>query len=127
MSTRMRQRHVPKTADYTIKPPMDSAGTIFTNRDASGTVIFTLPAPGLQMLGEWYEFHGIADQTLTVAAATAGDIVTKNDAAANSVSAQTAGEKIGAKLKAICVESAAGVYKWAVSGLAVGHTYTVAT
>jgi hypothetical protein len=62
-----------------------------------------------------------------VAGATAGDVVTFNDAAANSLAASTSGQKIGALIRATCIRTADTTYKWLVVGLAVGHTYTVAT
>ena len=127
MSQRLVRRIVPKAADYTVKYPMDAAGTEFTNRGATGTVIFTLPTPGRQLLGVSYRVRGVADYTVTVAGAAAGDLLTKNDAAANSLSAQTSGEKIGALIEAVCEESAEGTFKWAIAGVAVGITYTVAT
>jgi hypothetical protein len=127
MSTRLTRRIVPKSASYTIKYPMDAPGTVFTNRGASGTVTFTLPTPARQLLGVPYHFTAVADYALAVAGAAAGDLLTKNDAAANSVTASTAGEIIGATIEAVCVESAEGTFKWAVAGVSVGHTFTVAT
>jgi hypothetical protein len=125
MSTRLTQRVVPKSASYTIKYPMDAPGTIFSNRGATGTVTFTLPTPSRALLGVSYEFSGVADYAITVAGAAASDLLTKNDAAADSVSASTAGELIGSRMRATCLESAEGTFKWQVTGIAVGHTYTV--
>lgn len=127
MSTRLTRRVVPKAADYTIKFPMDAPGTVFTNRGAEAAVTFTLPTPGRQLLGVWYQFKAVADQSVTVAGAANGDVLALDDDAANSVAASTASEKIGALLEAVCVESAEGTFKWAVSGLSVGHTFTVTT
>lgn len=127
MSTRLTRRYVPKSASYTVKFPMDAPGTVFTNRGASGAVVLTLPTPGRQLLGVEYFALGVADEDFGFTGATAGDVLTKNDAAANSVTASTSGEKIGALLRALCVESAEGTFKWAVTGEAVGITYTVAT
>lgn len=127
MSTRLEQRVVPKATTYSISPAVDRPGTIFTNRGASGAVDFNLFTPTRAVLGWWYDLKLVADQTGGFVAATAGDIVTKNDVAANSVKASTAGEKIGATMRATCLESAEGTFKWLVEGLAVGHTYTVAT
>lgn len=127
MSTRQKRRVVDKTAAYAVSRLNDECGTIFTNRGAVAGVTFTLPTPNFSYLGDFYDFRAIADYALTVAGATAGDVVTKNDAAANSVAASTAGEIIGASLRAECIRTGQDTYKWLVYGLAVGHTYTVAT
>jgi len=112
-----------KTADYTILPyTVDSSGTIFTNRGAGGAVIFTLPAPVPLLAGYRYIFKVHANQNVTVATATADTLIALNDVAADSVAASTTNEKIGAQLEAICDGTS-----WFVSGIAVGHTYTIAT
>lgn len=110
-----------KTANYTILPS-DPCGTLFTNRGAAGAVTFTLPAPTAVPAGQWYLFAGIAGQNILVATATADTLVTKNDAAADSVAMSTAGELIGGAMLAFCDGTA-----WVVIGIAVGHTFTVAT
>jgi hypothetical protein len=56
----------------------------------------------------------------------AGAICTLNNAAAASVTASTSSQKIGARMRATCVETTAGTFKWLVSGIGVGATYTVA-
>lgn len=122
MSVRLNQRVQPKSSSYTIVNPMDSPGTIFTNRDAVGAVTFTLPTPAVQLLGCWYEFRVVADQTVAVA----GALCTLNNAAAASVTCSTSGQKIGAVMLAKCVETVSGTYKWHVNGSTVGVTYTVA-
>ena len=122
MSLRLVQRVVPKSASYTIVIPMDSPGTVFTTKGASGAVTFTLPTPGRNILGHWFEFLNVVNQNMAVA----GALCTKNNAAAASVTASTSGEKIGARIHATCIETADGTFKWATSGIAVGHTYTVA-
>lgn len=122
MGYRIDRRVVAKTADYTINAVVDKSGQVFTNEGAAGAVIFTLPQPNLALRGCFYEFLSIADQDVTVKTATADTLRTKNDAAADSLAASTTNEKIGALMRAICDGS-----KWNVSGLAVGHTYTVAT
>lgn len=120
------KRVVGKSASYTINPNGDRGGTVFTNDGAAGAITFTLPTPNYNALGLEYRVRGVVDQNVGFTGAAAGDILTKNDLAANSVTAQTAGEKIGAELVAICVKVSSG-YKWFVAGVAVGHTYTVAT
>lgn len=110
-----------KTASYQILPT-DRSGTIFTNRGAAGAVTFTLPGPTTVPAGTYYEFVGIADQNITVAAPTADTLVALNDAAADSVAMSTAAQKIGAHAKAICDGTA-----WIFVGDTVGVTYTAAT
>lgn len=127
MSVRTIQRVVPKTADYTVKAAVDPSGTCFSNRGATGTVIFTLPTPNRNCLGHVYNFRTVADFTITVAGATASDLIALNDVAANSLSASTNSQKLGAAMRAECMESAEGTFKWLVFGMAVGVTYTVAT
>lgn len=113
-----------KVNNYSIVTPAtsagDASGTLFTTRGAAGAVTFTLPAVTLALAGVWYEFDGVANQNIGVAAA-AGTIVTFNNAAATSVTASTAGGKIGAHLRAICDGTS-----WHVIGDTVGVTYTVA-
>jgi hypothetical protein len=113
---------IPKTADYTITTGTDPSGAIFTNRGASGTVIFTLPAPAAALAGVFYEFLGITDFTITVKTATADTLVVTNDTAADSLSASTASHKIGAHMRVLCDGVA-----WVAYGDSVGDTFTVAT
>lgn len=128
MSTRLARRVVAKTANYTVNPNLDSAGTIFTNAGAAGTITFTLPAiTSRAFLGFWYRFRGVADQTVTVATAVADTLLTLNDVAADSLSFSTGGQKIGAEIEAIVIETSPGVFRWAAAGQAVGFTYTIAT
>jgi hypothetical protein len=116
---------VAKTANYQILSPLqaatgDASGTCFTTRGAGGAVTFTLPAISAALAGVWYEFVGVANQNIGVAAA-AGTVVTFNNAAATSVTASTAGGKIGAHFRAVCDGTS-----WHVIGDTVGVTYTVA-
>lgn len=113
---------VAKTASYTIKPPMDRDGTLFTNRGATGAIVFTLPEARLSLKGYRYRFLTVADQDVTIATATADTALVKNDAAADSLAASTGGEKIGAVMEALCDGT-----QWAIIGASVGHTFTVAT
>lgn len=122
----VKRRIVAKTANYTILSPMvaatagDPSGTLFTTRGAGGAVTFTLPAAAPALAGVEYDFDGVANQNIGVAAA-AGTVVTFNNAAATSVTASTAGGKIGAHFHAICDGTS-----WHVVGDTVGVTYTVA-
>jgi hypothetical protein len=111
---------VAKTANYQVAVATDASGTLFTTRGAGGAVTFTLPAVSAALAGYTYEFVGVANQNIGVAAA-AGTIVTFNNAAAASVTASTAGGKIGAHFRAVCDGTS-----WHVNGDTVGVTYTVA-
>lgn len=127
MSNRLEQRVVAKTASYTISPAKgDSPGQVFTNAGASGAVTFTLPRATRAMLGTWYDFLGVADQNIIVAAETADTLITKNDAAADSIALQTSGEKIGGFIRVTCIKNGDS-YQWLAAGLSVGHTFTVVT
>ena len=88
-----------KTANHTIVK--EDFGKLFTNRGATGAVTFTLPAvvPGFKSC--YVEFYTLEAQDVTIAG-TAGELVTFNDAAANSVAFSTAGDEIGNYAKAIC-------------------------
>lgn len=110
---------VAKTVAYTVLPT--DSGTIFTNEGATAGVTFTLPAPAK---GLHFKFLGVADFAITVTAATADTLIVKNDIAADSLAASTAGEIIGAVIDVVA--NAAGT-KFIAFGSAVGHTYTIAT
>lgn len=115
-----------KTASFTLDPTTVRCGTMFTNRGAGGAVTMTLPnlnaTPRGNWDGYWVEFQGVADQNISVAAA-AGKAVCLNNAAATSLTASTAGQKIGALIKAVWSASAS---KWFLLGDNIGVTYTVA-
>lgn len=115
-------RIVAKTANYTIRPDVDQSGTCFTNRGAGGAVTFTLPTPGIRCKGWYYRFYGIAGQNIIVAVPTVDTAVEFNDAAADSLALQTAGQLIGGMIEAFCDGTS-----WIVYGMTPGHTFTVAT
>lgn len=123
MSTRLERRHVHKAVSYTINSSVDRCGTVFSNRGASGAITYTLPRPTRALLGHWYRFLALVAQALVVASPTADTLVTLNDLTADSVSVPT----IGGEMEAECVETASGVFQWVVTGLTVGHVYTVVT
>lgn len=127
MSTRLNRRVIPKAANYTIVPPMDSPGTTFTNKGAPGAITFTLPLATRAVLGFYYRFKVVVDQSVIVASQVADTLLVINDLAADSLAVSTGGQKLGALMEAECVETADGVFQWAISGLSVGHTFTVAT
>jgi hypothetical protein len=115
-----------KTANFTVDPTTTRCGTLFTNKGAGGAVTFTLPqlsgSAGGTWDGYWLEFFAEADQTVTVAC-TATKAITFNNAAATSLALSTGGQKIGGRIRAIWNAATA---KWILSGVSVGHTYTVA-
>lgn len=86
-----------KTADYTVKAY--ESGTLFTTRGAGGAVNFTLPSAAT--VGLYFGFYAVADQNLTITAGTADTLVFFNDATGDTVSLQTAGEKIGGSFKVV--------------------------
>lgn len=82
-----------KTADYTCVP---TDGTVFfTNRGASGTVIFTLPTSTTIPTGWWAEFVTCAAQSITVASAPADTLIVHADLTADTITtAATIGQHI---------------------------------
>ena len=107
-----------KTADYTVTAA--EQGVCFTNRAATGTVIFTLPAP---FANARYKFFAHANYTVTVKPDAVDTAVTFNDAAADSVSLQTTNEIIGGVIEAW----SDGTSWFIFGGSGAAHTYTVAT
>lgn len=110
---------VAKTANYQILAS-DGSGTLFTTRGSAGAVTFTLPVPAAQLSGVVFEFLNTVDQNMIVSAG-AGKAVTFNNAAAASLAASTAGQKIGAVIRAYCDGTS-----WHLQGSTIGVTYTVA-
>lgn len=123
MPPRLEPRMVAKTADYTVNPLVDRAGTIFTTRGATGAVIFTLPsiASG-QHKGLFYDFLNLVDQNMTIAAPAVDTLVAVHDLAADSVIYSTSSQKIGALARAIWDGTA-----WAVVNLSTANALTVNT
>lgn len=70
------------TADYTVTEAENN--TLFTNRGATGTVIFTLPTAAEK--GLHYGFYSAAAQIITVTAGTADTMVVSGDLTADSIS-----------------------------------------
>ncbi len=83
-------RVVNKSADYTVTSADN--GTVFMTGGATAAVNFTMPAI---VSGLAYLFINSSNQNMTVTSAAGNDIVTFNDAAASSISFQTANEKLG--------------------------------
>lgn len=94
-------RVVTKTADYTILET--DLGTIFVNTGASGAVVLTLPAVTNLPDGWWIRAFGcVLDQDLTVASnGSADNLVSINDAGADSVKLGTANERAGGGFEVI--------------------------
>jgi hypothetical protein len=115
----LRPRQVaPKATHYTVVAADN--GTLFL---ATAAANFTLPAPAV---GLSFMFAQTADADMAIlSAGSADDIVHKGDAAADSVTFNTAGQKIGSCAIATAVYTAAGTLKWLVLNLG-GTTATVA-
>lgn len=120
-----RRRVVALTADYSFTA--DDSGTLFTNRGAAALVTITLPAVQSWMTGLEVEFFA-ADNDGIRLSGTAGELMTFNDAAANSVAISTSGDVIGGSLVATCDGTS-----WLVrahlydSGVAGAQTVTIVT
>lgn len=76
----------------------EDSGTLFL---ATAALTMTLPAASAAFKGCWGRLINGADTDL-VLAATAGEMVFKNDLAANSVSYATSSEKIGGGFEFFC-------------------------
>lgn len=114
-----------KAGDYTIVSADDPSGTIFTNRGAGGTVIFTLPAPSRALEGVYYDFYTVAAQIMRISTATADTLVTHADAAADSLSTTAA---IGVMLRVVCDGTSwIAILGSAIPAAAFAQTGTVAT
>ncbi len=95
---RPKLKIVAKTSAYTITS--SDFGTVFTTREASGAVTFTLPAAASTNNGEWVLFINVADQDLTVRG-TAGELVVFNDLTADAIAFDQGSELIGGAFLAI--------------------------
>lgn len=121
MSTRLERLLLAKTAAYTLKPAYgDRSGLTFTNRAAIGSVTFTLPAPATQLKGWWYEFLTHAAQSVIVAGATAGDLCTVGNSAADNVGFQVTGKKVGGRILVFCDGT-----QWHAHGIRQGGGFCV--
>jgi hypothetical protein len=104
-----RARQVTKTGDYSVLDADD--GTEFNNLGAVGSVTFTLPAASTARLGMSVTFRACVAAQNMVIAGTAGELITFNDIAANSVTFSTGSEIAGAEVKATCNSTS----KWFLS------------
>ena len=75
------------------------SGGLFTNRGASALVEFKLPTTAPK--GVYYTFYGVSAYGFKITALTSGGLVTHNNAAATSVTINTAAQMIGAGLKVV--------------------------
>lgn len=97
----------------------DVGKTFFVN--GSGAVVITMPSPATCQPGDDMLFINIADQDLTIGLDE--KILTKNNAAADSIAFSTSGEKIGSTALLVCTGTL-----WAAIPLAEeAVTMTVAT
>ncbi len=118
---RQRELIVVTGTTYTVTP--HDAGKTICNVGASGALTATLQSAAGFQLGDEIYFLSCADQDFTVAG-TAGQLITFNDLAANSVALSTSSEKLGGKIIATCVSGA----KWHIAlSTEETQTATVAT
>lgn len=127
MSTRLARRVIGKSASYTLTAGVDKPGSVFSNEGAAGAVTFTLPPPGPGVYGWWYRFVGVVAQNIIVAPPVADTGIGLNDTATDSLALQTGGQIIGGEIEAQCIRTGGTTYQWHLKGIAVGHTYTLAT
>mgnify|MGYP003123123672 CR=1 FL=1 len=88
-----------KTADYVITEDDARSCTMFTNRGASGTVAFTLPAPSAGLAGVRLLLVSVVAQVISVETATADTLITMGDVAADKLAAPGS---IGAEIECWC-------------------------
>lgn len=84
---------------------------VLVNCVHSAAMTITLPTP---RLGLRYRFVNSVDQNMIIAAAAAGQLITFNDIAADSVAFSTAGNKIGASCEVLGVLNGAGTAQFMV-------------
>lgn len=111
-----------KTASYTVTVAED--GVIFTNRGATAAITFTLPAVtnGAVPVGTEYTFISISASGFTIASNGSSDnILSLNDAGADSITCTTASKILGAWVKVLWDGT-----NWLAAQASVGNTYTVA-
>ena len=109
-----------KTADYTVTAA--ESGVIFTTRGAGAAVNFTLPAVTNLPIGTEYTFYNIAATGMAVLSNGSSDnIVSLNDAGADSITCTTTSKMIGAAVRVIWD----GV-NWLAFQASVGNTYVIA-
>jgi len=88
---------VAKTSDYTCKA--SESGTFFTSEGATADIEFTTPDTDEAWV---LFFFNAEDVEMKVSTPTANELVTFNNAAADSVNITTASEHIGAGFMIVC-------------------------
>lgn len=98
--------------------------TLFTNLGATGAITLTLPAI-TNSKGQRYGFFNCVNQNIAFAAAAAGDLIGFNNAAADTATLGTAGNKIGGQLEALGIGPVGASGQWAITSKGP-HTVTMA-
>ena len=106
-----------KTASYTVTAAED--GVMFTNRGATASVTFSLPAITAVPAGTEYRFFGISAYGFVVTA-TGANCVAKNNAAFTSLTCTTTSLMIGAAARYVSDGTS-----WLVYEESVGPTYAL--
>jgi hypothetical protein len=109
-----------KAAAYTVTAA--ESGTLFTNRGATAAITFTLPVVTGLPIGTNYTFFGVSATGFTVATdGSLDNIVNKNDAGADTVTATTTSLMIGAAVRVIWDGTS-----WLSFNASAGPTYVAA-
>jgi hypothetical protein len=109
-----------KVAAYAIKA--SDFGTTFTDRGATASVAFTLPPTADLPAGWWCKFFGVTNAGFSVASHGSSDnIVSLNDAGADSITMTTNSVAIGASLTMTWDGTG-----WLAERTSAGNTYTTA-
>jgi hypothetical protein len=95
-----------KTSDYTIT--LADSGKIFTTEGASGTVVFTLPAPTTSLQGVWVEIVQAAAQDMKITCAAIDSILSQGAVDWDYLE-NTSATRIGAHAECVCTGT-----KWIV-------------
>jgi len=109
-----------KTAAYSVLP--SDWGKTFTTRGATTSITFTLPPVSGLTAGVWFRFFNVSAYGMVIASNGSSDnIVSKNDAGADSITCTTTSLMIGA-----CVRVIYDGTGWLALSESAGPTYTVA-
>jgi len=69
---------------------------VVTNRGAAGTLVHTLPSAVSGDAGARFSYRGVADQGVTFSKPTGGTLIALGNSVANSITFNTASQKVGA-------------------------------
>lgn len=109
-----------KTAAYSVLP--SDWGKTLTTRGATAAITFTLPAVTSLTAGIWFRFFNVSAYGMVIASNGSNDnIVSVNDAAADSITCTTTSLMIGA-----CVRVIWDGTSWLALNESAGPTYTKA-